>query len=74
MGPGNTNTAPPRYNWRSRSTDNLHQEPMSLVGSRDFRNPNLTSSSQGEMTLKQFSSVSELLTKLRQDLRLALPR
>ncbi|CAB3371434.1 Hypothetical predicted protein [Cloeon dipterum] len=73
MGPGSTNTAPPRYNWRSRSTDNLHQEPMSLGGSRDFRNPNLTSCSQGEMTLKQFSSVSELLNKLRQDLRLALP-
>ncbi|XP_059477877.1 uncharacterized protein LOC132198106 isoform X2 [Neocloeon triangulifer] len=73
MGPGNTNTAPPRYNWRSRSTDNLHQEPTSLGGSRDFRNPNLTSCSQGEMTLRQFSSVSELLNKLRQDLRLALP-
>jgi hypothetical protein len=71
QGAGNTNTAPPRYNWKSRQEA---EPPISLQNSRDYRNPNLTSSSQGEMTLRQFASVSELLTKLRQDLRLALPR
>lgn len=41
---------------------------------RDYRNLMLTSAAGGEMTLRQFGTVSELLTKLRADLRLAFPR
>lgn len=41
--------------------------------SRDYRNPMLISSGS-EMTLRQFGTVSELLTKLKSDLRLAYPR
>lgn len=41
---------------------------------RDYRNLMLTSSAGGEMTLRQFGTVSELLNKLRADLRLAFPR
>lgn len=40
---------------------------------RDYRNLMLTVSG-GEMTLRQFGTVSELLNKLRTDLRLAFPR
>ncbi|XP_018577505.1 uncharacterized protein LOC108915845, partial [Anoplophora glabripennis] len=39
---------------------------------RDYRNPMLTSSGS-EMTLRQFGTVSELLAKLKSDLRLAYP-
>ncbi|XP_072392957.1 uncharacterized protein mwh [Diabrotica undecimpunctata] len=39
---------------------------------RDYRNPML-SSSEMEMTLRQFGTVSELLAKLKCDLRLAYP-
>lgn len=41
---------------------------------RDYRNPMLTTSSGSEMTLRQFGTVSELLAKLKADLRLAYPR
>lgn len=42
---------------------------------KDFRNPILTLAPQGgEMSLRQFSSVTELLGKLKVDLRLAFPR
>lgn len=37
-----------------------------------YRNP--CQSPGGEMSLRQFGSLSELLTKLRADLRLAFPR
>lgn len=40
---------------------------------RDYRNPMLTPSGS-EMTLRQFDSVTELLSKLKADLRLAYPR
>lgn len=41
----------------------------------DFRNPILTLSTQeGEMSLRQFSSVTELLEKLKLDLKLSFPR
>ncbi|KAF4519537.1 hypothetical protein B566_EDAN009440 [Ephemera danica] len=72
-GAGNTNTAPPRYNWRRGASEAEPAAQTPPSQGRDYRNPNLTSSSQGEMSLRQFASVSELLTKLRQDLRLALP-
>ncbi|XP_057656591.1 uncharacterized protein LOC130894063 isoform X1 [Diorhabda carinulata] len=39
---------------------------------RDYRNPMLSSSGM-EMTLRQFGTVSELLSKLKSDLRLAYP-
>ncbi|KAG5877447.1 hypothetical protein JTB14_023226 [Gonioctena quinquepunctata] len=39
---------------------------------RDYRNPMLSSSGL-EMTLRQFGTVSELLAKLKSDLRLAYP-
>ncbi|CAH1116162.1 unnamed protein product [Phaedon cochleariae] len=39
---------------------------------KDYRNPMMSSSGM-EMTLRQFGSASELLTKLRSDLRLAYP-
>ncbi|XP_066261828.1 uncharacterized protein mwh isoform X1 [Euwallacea similis] len=39
---------------------------------RDYRNPMLTSSGS-EMTLRQFGTVSELLGKLKTDLKLAFP-
>ncbi|KAJ8934906.1 hypothetical protein NQ318_007112 [Aromia moschata] len=39
---------------------------------RDYRNPMLTSAGS-EMTLRQFGTVSELLAKLKSDLRLAYP-
>ncbi|KAL3273797.1 hypothetical protein HHI36_015225 [Cryptolaemus montrouzieri] len=39
---------------------------------RDYRNPMLISSGS-EMTLRQFGTVSELLNKLKSDLRLAYP-
>lgn len=41
---------------------------------RDYRNPMLTTCGGGEMSLRQFSTVSELLTKLRADLRFSFPR
>ncbi|CAH0578988.1 unnamed protein product [Chrysodeixis includens] len=41
-------------------------------GSKDFRNPACLSGSE-EMTLRQFGTPSELLTKLRADLRLSFP-
>lgn len=40
---------------------------------RDYRNPMLTPAGS-EMTLRQFGTVSELLSKLKADLRLAYPR
>lgn len=41
----------------------------------DFRNPILTLTNQeGEMSLRQFSSVTELLGKLKVDLQLSFPR
>ncbi|KAJ3624500.1 hypothetical protein MTP99_018116 [Tenebrio molitor] len=40
---------------------------------RDYRNPMLISSGC-EMTLRQFGTVTELLSKLKSDLRLAYPR
>ncbi|KAJ8915102.1 hypothetical protein NQ315_000354 [Exocentrus adspersus] len=47
--------------------------PRSRNGSfRDYRNPMLTSSGS-EMTLRQFGTVSELLAKLKSDLKLAYP-
>ena len=39
---------------------------------KDYRNPNLTRGA--EMSLRQFSSATELLSKLRADLTLAYPR
>lgn len=40
---------------------------------RDYRNPMLTPGSS-EMTLRQFGTVSEFLSKLKADLRLSYPR
>jgi hypothetical protein len=52
------------------------QQPAPGHGSKDYRNPILTPTTpQGEeMSLRQFSSVTELLAKLKADLRLAFPR
>jgi hypothetical protein len=52
------------------------QQPAHVHGSKDYRNPILTPTTpQGEeMSLRQFSSVTELLAKLKTDLRLAFPR
>lgn len=73
---------PPTYNaedyaialrrWGRRPLGNVQDSHGTL--------PSTTSSSSGyasgsgEMTLRQFTSVSELLNKLRADLRLAFPR
>nr|CAH7734569.1 unnamed protein product [Callosobruchus chinensis] len=43
----------------------------SKISIKDYRNPMLTGS---EMTLRQFGSVSELLAKLKSDLKMAYPR
>ncbi|XP_067006366.2 uncharacterized protein mwh [Anabrus simplex] len=46
----------------------------SVKESKDYRNPILTPTPLGgEMSLRQFASVSELLSKLRADLRLSFP-
>ncbi|XP_031336233.1 uncharacterized protein LOC116165711 isoform X2 [Photinus pyralis] len=45
---------------------------LQTVASRDYRNPMLTSAAS-EMSLRQFGTVSELLSKLKADLRLAYP-
>ena len=56
------------------------RRPLGSVQDSHGTLPSTTSSSSGyasgsgEMTLRQFTSVSELLNKLRADLRLAFPR
>lgn len=56
------------------------RRPLGTVQDSQGTLPSTTSSSSGyasgsgEMTLRQFTSVSELLNKLRADLRLAFPR
>jgi hypothetical protein len=52
------------------------QQPPPGHNNKDYRNPILTPTTpQGEeMSLRQFSSVTELLGKLKADLRLAFPR
>lgn len=52
------------------------QQSAPSHGNKDYRNPILTPTTpQGEeMSLRQFSSVTELLGKLEADLRLAFPR
>jgi hypothetical protein len=52
------------------------QQPSPGHSNKDYRNPILTPTTpQGEeMSLRQFSSVTELLGKLKADLRLAFPR
>jgi hypothetical protein len=54
------------------------QQQQSAPGhvNKDYRNPILTPTTpQGEeMSLRQFCSVTELLAKLKTDLRLAFPR
>ena len=66
----------------SGSSVSLYPTPMSSDSEcsrsqsttfRDYRNPMLISSGS-EMTLRQFGTVSELLGKLKSDLRLAYPR
>jgi hypothetical protein len=62
---------------RSKTLPAQHlQQPAPGHGSKDYRNPILTPTTpQGEeMSLRQFSSVTELLAKLKTDLRLAFPR
>ncbi|KMQ91837.1 formin-like protein 2 protein [Lasius niger] len=55
------------------------RRPLGIVQDSQGTLPSTTSSSSGyasgsgEMTLRQFTSVSELLNKLRTDLRLAFP-
>ncbi|KAK0168022.1 hypothetical protein PV327_001863 [Microctonus hyperodae] len=79
---GSERLRPPTYNaedyamalrrWGRRPITSAHDPQGTL--------PSTTSSSSGyisgsgEMTLRQFTSVSELLNKLRADLRLAFPR
>ena len=52
------------------------QQPAAGHTNKDYRNPILTPTTPHgeEMRLRQFSSVSELLAKLKADLRLAFPR
>ncbi|KAL1494995.1 hypothetical protein ABEB36_010490 [Hypothenemus hampei] len=56
----------------SSTSGNLESTRSPSNSFRDYRNPMLTSSGS-EMTLRQFGTVSELLTKLKTDLKLAFP-
>ncbi|KDR16253.1 Formin-like protein 1 [Zootermopsis nevadensis] len=57
-----------------KSAHNL-QQPVPGQSSKDYRNPILTPTTPHgeEMSLRQFSTVTELLGKLKADLRLAFP-
>ncbi|XP_053607250.1 uncharacterized protein mwh isoform X2 [Plodia interpunctella] len=57
------------YDLESQEANKTRTLPVN--GSKDFRNPCLGVGE--EMTLRQFGSPSELLTKLRADLRLSFP-
>ncbi|ENN76521.1 hypothetical protein D910_04725 [Dendroctonus ponderosae] len=59
--------------YSTSSTSDLESSRSQTNSFRDYRNPMLTSSGS-EMTLRQFGTVSELLTKLKTDMRLAFPR
>ncbi|XP_060521299.1 uncharacterized protein LOC132698967 [Cylas formicarius] len=58
--------------YANSSTSDIENTRSQSNSFRDYRNPMLTSSGS-EMTLRQFGTVSELLTKLKSDLRLAFP-
>uniref|UniRef100_A0AAR5PJC6 GBD/FH3 domain-containing protein n=1 Tax=Dendroctonus ponderosae TaxID=77166 RepID=A0AAR5PJC6_DENPD len=58
--------------YSTSSTSDLESSRSQTNSFRDYRNPMLTSSGS-EMTLRQFGTVSELLTKLKTDMRLAFP-
>lgn len=58
--------------YASPSVPELDCGNLQTVASRDYRNPMLTSAAS-EMSLRQFGTVSELLSKLKADLRLAYP-
>ncbi|KAJ8984682.1 hypothetical protein NQ317_015774 [Molorchus minor] len=58
--------------YTNSSTSELECSRSQSTTLRDYRNPMLTSSGS-EMTLRQFGTVSELLAKLKSDLRLAYP-
>jgi hypothetical protein len=80
-GPGSTVQAEsPDVTHKSKSLPALHAHSLqpSAPGhnNKDYRNPILTPTTpQGEeMSLRQFSGVTELLGKLKADLRLAFPR
>lgn len=66
----NPNNAPSLYSNINISAD---VEKPQTGSYRDYRNPMLTSNGS-EMTLRQFGTVTELLAKLKNDLRLAYPR
>jgi hypothetical protein len=57
------------------STQHL-QQAAAGHSHKDYRNPTLTPTTPHgeEMSLRQFSSVTELLGKLKADLRMAFPR
>ncbi|XP_065156527.1 uncharacterized protein mwh isoform X2 [Atheta coriaria] len=65
----NPNNAPSLYSNINISAD---VEKPQTGSYRDYRNPMLTSNGS-EMTLRQFGTVTELLAKLKNDLRLAYP-
>lgn len=58
--------------YSNASTSDLENNRSQNNSFRDYRNPMLTSSGS-EMTLRQFGTVSELLAKLKTDLKLAFP-
>jgi hypothetical protein len=60
---------------QATSAQHLQQSPAGH-SNKDYRNPILTPTTPHgeEMSLRQFSSVTELLAKLKADLRLAFPR
>ncbi|KAL4714507.1 hypothetical protein ACJJTC_017570, partial [Scirpophaga incertulas] len=57
--------------YEEQGQDPIKARTLPTQGSKDFRNPCLIVGE--EMTLKQFGTPSELLTKLRADLRLSFP-
>ncbi|CAH0564231.1 unnamed protein product [Brassicogethes aeneus] len=58
--------------YTNASTSDLECRSSQSNSFRDYRNPMLTSLGS-EMTLRQFGTVTELLAKLKSDLRLAYP-
>ncbi|XP_077297031.1 multiple wing hairs isoform X2 [Arctopsyche grandis] len=66
--PGTSN---PALTMTPGQLDSSSAPPSLSHSDKDYRNP--CQSPGGEMSLRQFGSLSELLTKLRADLRLAFP-
>ncbi|XP_076259772.1 multiple wing hairs isoform X2 [Rhynchophorus ferrugineus] len=58
--------------YSSSSTSDLESSRSQGNSFRDYRNPMLASAGS-EMTLRQFGTVSELLAKLKSDMKLAFP-